>query len=499
MSNIIGNYVGGSTVKLNGGALQDVFNPSTGEVSGQVQLSTSEDLDEVVEVAKGAVSEWSRTPVGMRAQVMFRFKRLLEENADRIASTISSEHGKTHDDALGEVTRGLEAVDFACGIPHLMKGTFSEQVARSIDMYSIPQALGVVAGITPFNFPAMVPMWMFPNAIACGNTFILKPSERDPSVSLIIADLFKQAGLPDGVFNVIQGDKVVVDAILDHPDIAAVSFVGSTPVAKYIYSRGASSGKRVQALGGAKNHMVIMPDANMDQVVDALMGAGYGSAGERCMAVAVPVPVGKQVADNLMDRMVPLVEELPVGPPDDSKAAMGPIITRQSLERITSLLQSGVDQGAALLVDGRDLTVPGFEKGFFIGGSLFDQVKPEMDIYKEEIFGPVLSTVRADDYEDAINLIHGNPHGNGVAIFTRDGDAARDFASRIEVGMVGINVPIPVPVGYHSFGGWKQSLFGTHHIYGPETIHFYTRLKAITSRWPAGIKSGAQYNFPTMN
>ena len=361
MSNIIGNYVGGSTVKLNGGAHQDVFNPSTGEVSGQVLLSTTKDLDEVVAVAKGAVPEWSRTPVGMRAQVMFRFKRLLEENSDRIARTISSEHGKTHEDALDEVTRGLEAVDFACGIPHLMKGTFSEQVSSSIDMYSIPQALGVVAGITPFNFPAMVPMWMFPNAIACGNTFILKPSERDPSVSLIIAELFKKAGLPDGVFNVIQGDKVVVDAILDHPDIAAVSFVGSTPVAKYIYSRGASNGKRVQALGGAKNHMVIMPDANMDQVVDALMGAGYGSAGERCMAVSVPVPVGKQVADNLMDRMVPLVEELPVGPPDDSKAAMGPIITRQSLERITSLLQSGVDQGATLMVDGRGLTVPGHE------------------------------------------------------------------------------------------------------------------------------------------
>ena len=345
----------------------------------------------------------------------------------------------------------------------------------------------------------MVPIWMFPNAIACGNAFILKPSERDPSVTLILADLFKEAGLPDGVFNVVQGDKVVVDAILDNPDISAVSFVGSTPVAKYIYTRGSSNGKRVQALGGAKNHMIIMPDADMDQVVDALMGAGYGSAGERCMAVSVPVPVGDKVADELMERMVPLVEKLPVGPPEDTNAAMGPVITKQSLERISSLLQSGVDQGAKLLVDGRSLKVPGHENGFFIGGSLFDHVTPEMDIYKEEIFGPVLSTVRTENYEEAIKLVNENPYGNGVAIFTRDGDAARDCVNRIQVGMVGINVPIPVPVGYHSFGGWKQSLYGSHHIYGPDTIHFYTRLKAITSRWPTGIKSGAQFNFPTMS
>ena len=394
MSNIIGNYVGGSRVTPADGTLQDVFNPSTGEVSGQVRLSNATDLDNTVKVANVAAPEWAATPAVNRAQVMFRFKRLLEENADKIATTISSEHGKTHEDALGEVSRGLEAVEFSCGIPHLLKGTFSEQVSKSIDLYSIPQALGVVAGITPFNFPAMVPIWMFPNAIACGNTFILKPSERDPSVTLILADLFKEAGLPDGVFNVVQGDKVVVDAILDNPDISAVSFVGSTPVAKYIYTRGSSNGKRVQALGGAKNHMIIMPDADMDQVVDALMGAGYGSAGERCMAVSVPVPVGDKVADELMERMVPLVEKLPVGPPEDTNAAMGPVITKQSLERISSLLQSGVDQGAKLLVDGRSLKVPGHESGFFIGGSLFDQVTPEMDIYKEEIFGPVLSTVR---------------------------------------------------------------------------------------------------------
>ena len=499
MSNIIGNYVGGSRVTPADGTLQDVFNPSTGEVSGQVRLSNATDLDNTVKVANVAAPEWAATPAVNRAQVMFRFKRLLEENADKIATTISSEHGKTHEDALGEVSRGLEAVEFSCGIPHLLKGTFSEQVSKSIDLYSIPQALGVVAGITPFNFPAMVPIWMFPNAIACGNTFILKPSERDPSVTLILADLFKEAGLPDGVFNVVQGDKVVVDAILDNPDISAVSFVGSTPVAKYIYTRGSSNGKRVQALGGAKNHMIIMPDADMDQAVDALMGAGYGSAGERCMAVSVPVPVGDKVADELMERMVPLVEKLPVGPPEDTNAAMGPVITKQSLERISSLLQSGVDQGAKLLVDGRSLKVPGHENGFFIGGSLFDQVTPEMDIYKEEIFGPVLSTVRTENYEEAIKLVNENPYGNGVAIFTRDGDAARDCVNRIQVGMVGINVPIPVPVGYHSFGGWKQSLYGSHHIYGPDTIHFYTRLKAITSRWPTGIKSGAQFNFPTMS
>ncbi len=499
MSNIIGNYVGGSRVNPADGALQEVFNPSTGEVSGQVRLSNATDLDDTVKVASAAALEWGATPAVKRAQVMFRFKRLLEENADKIATTISSEHGKTHEDALGEVSRGIETVEFACGIPHLLKGTFSEQAATSIDVYSVPQALGIVAGITPFNFPAMVPIWMFPNAIACGNAFILKPSERDPSVTLILADLLKQAGLPDGVFNVIQGDKVVVDAILDNPDIMAVSFVGSTPVAKYIYTRGTSNGKRVQALGGAKNHMIIMPDADMDQAVDALMGAGYGSAGERCMAVSVPVPVGDKVADELMERMVPLVEKLPVGPPEDTNAAMGPVITKQSLERISSLLQSGVDQGAKLLVDGRSLKVPGHENGFFIGGSLFDHVTPEMDIYKEEIFGPVLSTVRVANYDEAIKLVQGNPYGNGVAIFTRDGDAARDFVNCIEVGMVGVNVPIPVPVGYHSFGGWKQSLFGSHHIYGPDSIHFYTRLKAVTSRWPTGIKSGAVFNFPKMS
>ena len=422
---------------------------------------------------------------------MFRFKRLLEENSDKLARIISSEHGKTHDDAMGEVVRGLEVVEFACGIPQLIKGTFSEQVADGIDVYSFPQPLGVVAGITPFNFPAMVPMWMYPNALVCGNSFVLKPSDRDPSASLFMAELLKQAGLPDGVFNVVQGGKEAVDAILDHPGISAVSFVGSTPIAKYIYTRATSTGKRVQALGGAKNHMVVLPDADMQQVTDALMGSAFGSAGERCMAISVAVPVGDQVADELMERMTPLVKELQVGPPDDKNAAMGALITRDSLNRIEGLIQSGVDQGAELLVDGRGYKVQGYENGFFLGGTLFDKVRPEMEIYKEEVFGPVLSTVRVNDYQEALDLIHNNPYGNGTAIFTRDGDAARDFVSRIEVGMVGVNVPIPVPVAFHSFGGWKQSLFGDHHIYGPETIHFYTRMKAVTSRWPTGIKSGA--------
>ena len=497
MSTIIGNYVGGSRLNQKGGTLQEVYNPSTGEVSAKVRFTSESEIDEVVEVASAATPLWSATAPSKRSQVMYRFKDLLEKNADKIASAISSEHGKTHNDALGEVSRGLEAVEFSCGIPHLLKGTYSEQVATSIDVYSIPQPLGIVAGITPFNFPAMVPMWMFPNALACGNAFILKPSERDPSVSLILADLLKKAGLPDGIFNVVQGDKVAVDAILDHPKIMAVSFVGSTPIAEYIYTRAAGKGKRVQALGGAKNHMIIMPDADMDQAVDALMGAGYGSAGERCMAISVPVPVGDKVADELMDRMVPLVEKLPIGPPNDSNAAMGPVITKQSLERIISLIESGVNQGAKLLVDGRGIKIPRHENGFFIGGSLFDKVTAEMDIYREEIFGPVLSTVRVPDYEAAIDLVQSNPYANGVAIFTREGDAARDFVNRIEVGMVGINVPIPVPVGYHSFGGWKKSIFGSHHIYGPDTIHFYTRIKAVTSRWPNGIKAGAEFNFPT--
>jgi len=497
--NLIEHFIDGKITKGSSKKTSKIFNPATGEQSAEVNLASKVDVDLAVQKAKQAFSDWSKKPPAQRARVIFKFKELIEKNSDEIIKLIVSEHGKIYEDAKGSLTRGLEVVEFACCIPHLLKGEFSEYVGSNVDSWSIRQSLGVCAGITPFNFPAMVPLWMIPNALACGNAFILKPSERDPSVTLILADLLKEAGLPDGVFNVVQGDKVVVDAILDNPDIMAVSFVGSTPVAEYIYTRGAANGKRVQALGGAKNHMIIMPDADMGQVVDALMGAGYGSAGERCMAVSVPVPVGEKVADDLMDRMIPLVENLPVGPPADTNAAMGPVITRQSLDRITSLLQSGIDKGAKLLVDGRGVKVPGHENGFFIGASLFDHVTPEMDIYKEEIFGPVLSTVRVTDYEAAIKLVHGNPYANGVAIFTRDGDAARDFVNRIEVGMVGVNVPIPVPVGYHSFGGWKKSIFGSHHIYGPDTIHFYTRLKAVTSRWPDGIKAGAEYNFPMMS
>ena len=479
--------------------LGDIFNPAQGEKIAEVSLANKSDVDAAIKSALDVKQIWASTPPLTRSRIFFKFKELILRDMDKLAHALTEEHGKILSDSQGSITRGMEVVEFACGIPHLLKGEFSENVGSEIDSWSMRQPLGISVGISPFNFPAMVPMWMFPNALACGNAFILKPSERDPSVTLIIADLLKEAGLPEGIFSVVQGDKVVVDAILDNPEIKAVSFVGSTPVAEYIYTRGSGNGKRVQALGGAKNHMVIMPDADMDQVVDALMGAGYGSAGERCMAISVPVPVGEKVADELMERMIPLVKKLPVGPPSDSSVAMGPVITKQSLERITALLQSGVNQGAKLLVDGPSLKVPGHENGFFIGASLFDQVTTEMEIYKEEIFGPVLSSVRVSDYEEAIKLIHNNQYANGVAIFTRDGDAARDFVNRIEVGMVGVNVPIPVPVGYHSFGGWKKSLFGSHHIYGPDTIHFYTRLEAVTSRWPTGIKAGAQFNFPTMS
>jgi malonate-semialdehyde dehydrogenase (acetylating)/methylmalonate-semialdehyde dehydrogenase len=429
---------------------------------------------------------------------IFKFKELLERNADEIARTISREHGKTHADALGELQRGIDVVDFACGIPHLLKGEFSRNVGPDIDCWSDRQPLGVVAGITPFNFPAMVPMWMFPVAIACGNSFILKPSERDPSASMLIWELFQEAGLPPGVFNIVHGDKIVVDAILDHPDIAAVSFVGSTPVAQYIYARGTANGKRVQALGGAKNHMIVMPDADMDQAVDALMGAGYGSAGERCMAISVAVPVGEKTADSLVEALVPRVRALKVGPATDPEAEMGPVITAEAKRRIGALIDTGVKEGAKLVVDGRGLTLQGYENGFFLGGSLFDHVTRDMTIYREEIFGPVLSIVRAKSYDEAADLINTHEYGNGTAIFTRDGDAARAFADRIEAGMVGINVPLPVPVAYHSFGGWKRSIFGDHAIYGPEGVHFYTRLKTVTARWPAGIRKGAEFNFPSL-
>jgi malonate-semialdehyde dehydrogenase (acetylating) / methylmalonate-semialdehyde dehydrogenase len=475
-----------------------VFNPATGEQSAELPLSTPAELNEAVASAKKAQLAWGNTPPMKRARVMFKFKALLDQYADDLAREISREHGKVHDDALGEVARGIDCVDFACGIPQLLKGEFSRNVGPSIDTYSDRQPLGVVAGITPFNFPAMVPMWMYPAAIACGNAFILKPSERDPSASMLAWNLFMEAGLPEGVLNIVHGDKEMVDAILDHPDIKAVSFVGSTPIAEYVYQRGTKAGKRVQALGGAKNHMVIMPDADLDQAADALMGAGYGSAGERCMAISVAVPVGRETADALVAKLKPRVESLKIGPATDKDAEMGPVVTRMHRDKIVGYIDKGVEEGASLVVDGRGFSLQGYEGGYYVGGTLFDNVTADMTIYREEIFGPVLSVVRAGSFQDAVDLIHGHEYANGTAIFTRDGDAAREFADKIEVGMVGINVPIPVPVAYHSFGGWKRSLFGDHSIYGPEGVHFYTRLKTVTTRWPAGIKGGAEFSFPSV-
>ena len=493
---MIENLVNGAWSGTASGNAQAVFNPATGEEVDQLGLSNAAEVTAAIAAAKAAAPGWAATPAPRRSALMFRFNELLTKHADEIAREISREHGKTHADALGELTRGKEVVEFACGIPHLLKGEYSRNVGVGIDTWSDRYPLGVVAGITPFNFPAMVPMWMYPVAIACGNTFVLKPSERDPSAANFVANLLHEAGFPPGVLNVVHGDKVAVDAILDSPDVQAVSFVGSTPIAEYVYKRGCAAGKRVQALGGAKNHMVVMPDADMDQAVDALMGAGFGSAGERCMAISVAVPVGESTADALVERLAPKVEGLKIGPSDDPKAEMGPVITRQAKERISGLIDKGVSEGAELVVDGRGLTLQGYENGFFLGGSLFDRVTTDMSIYNEEIFGPVLSVVRANDYDAALKMINEHEYGNGTAIFTRDGDAARSFAESVEIGMVGINVPIPVPVAFHSFGGWKRSLFGDHAIYGPEGVHFYTRLKTTTGRWPGGIKDGAVFTFP---
>ena len=494
----ISNAIGGKLVASTSTATSPVFNPATGEQTGVLHQSTPAEVSAAVADAKAAQVAWGATTPMKRARVMFKFKELLEKHADELAREISREHGKVHDDAMGELARGIDCVDFACGIPQLLKGEFSRNVGPGIDSYSDRQPLGVVAGITPFNFPAMVPMWMYPIAIACGNSFILKPSERDPSAPMLAWQLLMDAGLPPGVLNIVHGGKEVVDAILDHPDIKAVSFVGSTPIAEYVYRRGTTAGKRVQALGGAKNHMIVLPDADMDQAADALMGAGYGSAGERCMAISVAVPVGEATADALVAKLKPRVEALKIGPATDRDADMGPIINEAARDKIVGYIDAGVEAGAELVVDGRGFSLQGYENGFFVGGTLFDHVKPDMKIYREEIFGPVLSVVRAKTYQDAVDLIHGHEYANGTAIFTRDGDAARDFADRIEVGMVGINVPIPVPVAYHSFGGWKRSVFGDHAMYGPEGVHFYTRLKTVTTRWPAGIKSGAEFTFPSM-
>jgi malonate-semialdehyde dehydrogenase (acetylating)/methylmalonate-semialdehyde dehydrogenase len=490
------HWIAGQATAGTGGRSQDVYNPATGAVARQVLLGSVEDVQAAVAAAKAALPGWSNTPPIRRARVLNKFLELLNTHRDTLAAMITAEHGKVFTDAQGEVTRGIEIVEFACGIPQLLKGDYTDQVSTGIDNWTMRQPLGVVAGITPFNFPCMVPCWMFPVALACGNTFVLKPSERDPSPSLFMAELLKQAGLPDGVFNVVQGDKVAVDALLEHPDVKAVSFVGSTPIAQYIYERGAHFGKRVQALGGAKNHMVVMPDADLDQAVDALVGAAYGSAGERCMAISVAVLVG-DVADRIVPRLAERAKALKISNGMELDAEMGPIVTKQALDRICGYIEDGVRSGAKLLVDGRGYRVPGHENGFWLGGTLFDHVTPEMRIYREEIFGPVLACVRVKDFAEAVELVNAHEYGNGVACFTRDGNVAREFARRIEVGMVGINVPIPVPMAWHGFGGWKRSLFGDMHAYGEEGVRFYTRQKSVMQRWPESTPKGAEFVMPT--
>jgi malonate-semialdehyde dehydrogenase (acetylating)/methylmalonate-semialdehyde dehydrogenase len=491
-------FIGGKHTAPSGGRVANVLEPMTGEVRGTVELATKDQVAEAVANAKAAQPAWAAQNPQKRARVLMKFLELVHKEYDELAEILAREHGKTVPDARGDIQRGLEVVEFAIGIPHLMKGEFTDNAGPGIDMYSMRQPLGVVAGITPFNFPAMIPMWKFAPAIACGNAFILKPSERDPGVPMRLAELMLEAGLPAGILNVVNGDKESVDAILDNPDIKAIGFVGSTPIAEYIYSRGCANGKRVQCFGGAKNHMIIMPDADLDQTVDALIGAGYGSAGERCMAISVAVPVGQETADRLVEKLIPRVESLKIGPSTDPTVDLGPVVTREALERIKGLVATGVEEGAELLVDGRDFSMQGYENGFYMGGCLFDKVTKDMRIYKEEIFGPVLSVVRANDYEEAIALPNEHEYGNGVAIYTRDGDAARDFASRIQVGMVGINVPIPVPLAYHTFGGWKRSGFGDLNQHGPDAVRFYTKTKTVTSRWPSGIKDGAEFVIPTM-
>ncbi len=494
----VGHFIGGKHVAGTSGRKQAIFNPATGEVQGEVSLASAEELNAAVENAKSAQAKWAATNPQRRARVFMKFVQLLNDNMDSLAETLSREHGKTIEDAKGDIVRGLEVCEFVIGIPHLSKSEFTEGAGPNIDMYSIRQAVGIGAGITPFNFPAMIPMWMFAPAIACGNAFILKPSERDPSVPIRLAELMIEAGLPAGILNVVNGDKSAVDGILTHPDISAVSFVGSTPIARYVYGTAAMNGKRAQCFGGAKNHMIIMPDADLDQAAQALMGAGYGSAGERCMAISVAVPVGEETANRLIEKLTPMVESLRIGPYTDDKADLGPVVTKEAQARIKGLIDSGVEAGAKLVVDGRDFKLQGYENGYFVGGCLFDHVTPDMDIYKTEIFGPVLSVVRAKTYEEALDLPMKHEYGNGVAIYTRDGDAARDFASRINIGMVGINVPIPVPLAYHSFGGWKSSSFGDLNQHGTDSIKFWTRTKTVTSRWPSGIKDGAEFVMPTM-
>lgn len=490
------NWVDGQLVETSSRRSAEVFDSATGQQCASVALSSEADVDKAVASAKAAFPAWSRTPILKRAAVMFKLRELIERDRGEIAALLTQEHGKVLHDADGSIQRGLEVVEFACGIPQLLKGEFSDQVGTGVDTYSMRQALGVCIGITPFNFPAMVPMWMFPISIACGNTFILKPSEKDPSISIKWAELLKEAGLPDGVFNVVQGDHVAVNALLGDKRVAAVSFVGSTPVAEHVYKTAAANGKRVQALGGAKNHLVVMPDADMDQAADALVGAGYGSAGERCMAISAIVTVG-DAAEPLLEKLLPKIDALKVGPGTDNNNDMGPLITAEHRDKVRSYIDLGEEEGATLLVDGRKHEITS-SPGYFLGPTLFDNATSEMRVYKEEIFGPVLTVTRVDTFADAVKLINDHEYGNGTAIFTRDGDTARDFAASIEVGMVGINVPIPVPLAFHSFGGWKRSLFGDMSIYGMEGVRFYTRLKTVTSRWPTGIRSGAEFSMPVM-
>ena len=494
----IGHFVDGKEMKGTSGRHGDVFNPNTGDVQAHVAFAARKEVEQAIANAAAAQPAWAATNPQRRARVLFKFLELVQAEYDDLAALLSSEHGKTIADAKGDIQRGLEVVEFACGIPHLLKGEFSEGAGPGIDLYSMRQPLGVVAGITPFNFPAMIPMWKFAPALACGNAFILKPSERDPSVPMRLAELLVKAGLPNGVLNVVNGDKEAVDALLTDPRVMAIGFVGSSGIAEYIYSTGCAHGKRVQCFGGAKNHMIVMPDADLDQAVDALIGAGYGSAGERCMAVSVAVPVGAKTADALMDKLIPRVESLKIGPSSDPQADYGPMVTGAHMQKVRDYIEVGVKEGAKLAVDGRSFKLQGYENGFFLGGCLFDEVTADMRIYKEEIFGPVLSVVRAKNYDEALRLPSEHEYGNGVAIFTRDGDTARDFTSRVEVGMVGVNVPIPVPLAYHTFGGWKRSGFGDLNQHGPDAIRFYTKTKTVTSRWPSGLKEGAEFVIPTM-
>ena len=491
----IENYINGNTISASNEVI-DVYNPSTGEAISQVVASNTKDFQKLIESSKKCSFEWAETTPLKRSRIISKYKNLIEKNLNELAELISIEHGKTLDDARGSVTRGLEVVEFACGIPHLLKGEFSQNVGTNIDSWSIRQPLGICAGITPFNFPAMVPMWMYPIAIACGNTFILKPSEKDPSCSIRLAELFSEAGLPDGVFNIINGDQKVVNMILEEKSISSISFVGSTPVAKYIYEKSSSYGKRVQALGGAKNHLIVMPDANLNQAVDGIMGAAYGSAGERCMAVSVAVAVG-DIADKLVNEISNKAQTLKVAPWTDIKSDMGPVISKEHKEKILEYIEIGLKEGANLILDGRKINIQGYENGYFLGPSLFDNVKPEMKIYKDEIFGPVLSVIRVNTYEEALKLVNDHEFGNGTSIYTSDGEVSRHFTTNCQIGMVGVNVPIPVPMAFHSFGGWKNSLFGDHAMHGTEGVRFYTKLKTVTSRWPKSIKEGPEFIMPT--